>query len=165
MTCSEYDSFLSDPDNFVSSVDKSNSELELAQSLQKQEDEKVARDIAHQQRLHEQKRQIERHREEKERERAAQKDEAKKKRAVWEMEEIKRKIKEEKASMKVVEKTTKRCPGCQWPIEKNNGCAHMTCKSRLFLPLAALLSVVLFSLWWQECRCKIQEMRRGHSSD
>ncbi|KAL8287973.1 hypothetical protein RB597_000186 [Gaeumannomyces tritici] len=23
--------------------------------------------------------------------------------------------------------TTKRCPGCRWPIEKNKGCSHITC--------------------------------------
>ncbi|KUJ11963.1 uncharacterized protein LY89DRAFT_653517 [Mollisia scopiformis] len=33
---------------------------------------------------------------------------------------------EEEASMSTVEKTTKKCPGCSWPIEKNAGCAHMT---------------------------------------
>ncbi|KLU91100.1 hypothetical protein MAPG_09623 [Magnaporthiopsis poae ATCC 64411] len=26
-----------------------------------------------------------------------------------------------------VSQTTKRCPGCRWPIEKNDGCSHMTC--------------------------------------
>lgn len=128
MTCAEYDSFLADPDNFTSSVDKSNAELEASQQLQKLEDEKVARDLIHKQRLDEQRRQRERHREEREREREGQREEAKKKRFIWDREEAKRKIKEEKASLKVVEKTTKRCPGCQWPIEKNEGCAHMTCK-------------------------------------
>ncbi|KAL8377881.1 hypothetical protein RB595_008526 [Gaeumannomyces hyphopodioides] len=26
-----------------------------------------------------------------------------------------------------VVQTTKRCPGCRWPIEKSEGCSHMTC--------------------------------------
>lgn len=43
---------------------------------------------------------------------------------------------EEEASRKVVEKTTKACPGCKRPIEKNRGCDHMTCK---FFPVCVLL--------------------------
>ncbi|KAL4946806.1 hypothetical protein BDV06DRAFT_635 [Aspergillus oleicola] len=42
---------------------------------------------------------------------------------------LKKRMREVELSMKMVEKTTKRCPGCQWPIEKNEGCDHMTCKS------------------------------------
>jgi hypothetical protein len=42
---------------------------------------------------------------------------------------VKRRQKEEKMSLEKVEATTKQCPGCQWPIEKNEGCSHMTCKN------------------------------------
>lgn len=42
---------------------------------------------------------------------------------------LKKRMREVELSMKMVEETTKRCPGCQWPIEKNEGCDHMTCKS------------------------------------
>ncbi|KAL4960814.1 E3 ubiquitin-protein ligase [Aspergillus stella-maris] len=45
---------------------------------------------------------------------------------------LKKRMREVELSMKMVEETTKRCPGCQWPIEKNEGCDHMTCKT-LFL--------------------------------
>ncbi|KAL4813415.1 hypothetical protein BDW67DRAFT_187674 [Aspergillus spinulosporus] len=43
------------------------------------------------------------------------------------IETLKRRMREVELSMKKVEETTKRCPGCQWPIEKNDGCDHMTC--------------------------------------
>jgi hypothetical protein len=29
-------------------------------------------------------------------------------------------------SLERVRATTKKCPGCQWQIEKNKGCDHMT---------------------------------------
>lgn len=38
------------------------------------------------------------------------------------------KKKEEKASEATKKKTTKACPSCQAPIEKNDGCDHMVCK-------------------------------------
>ncbi|KAF2476483.1 uncharacterized protein BDR25DRAFT_252513 [Lindgomyces ingoldianus] len=36
---------------------------------------------------------------------------------------------QEEASVKAIGELTKRCPGksCKWPIEKNEGCDHMTC--------------------------------------
>ncbi|KAL4758712.1 E3 ubiquitin-protein ligase [Aspergillus foveolatus] len=43
------------------------------------------------------------------------------------IEMLKWRMREVELSMKKVEETTKRCPGCQWPIEKNDGCDHMTC--------------------------------------
>lgn len=36
---------------------------------------------------------------------------------------------EELASIAKIKATTKLCPGCSWPIEKNSGCDHMKCKS------------------------------------
>ncbi|CBF89173.1 Rcat domain-containing protein [Aspergillus nidulans FGSC A4] len=47
------------------------------------------------------------------------------------IEMLKRRMREVELSMKKVEETTKRCPGCQWPIEKNDGCDHMTCKHKM----------------------------------
>jgi hypothetical protein len=38
---------------------------------------------------------------------------------------------EEQASTRIIVKTTKKCPQCHAPIEKNEGCDHMTCKSPL----------------------------------
>jgi hypothetical protein len=44
------------------------------------------------------------------------------------IEELRQKAKDEQASLQKVKETTKLCPGCQWPIEKNQGCEHMTCE-------------------------------------
>jgi hypothetical protein len=37
---------------------------------------------------------------------------------------------QEEASLKAIGETTKKCPGpgCNWNIEKNDGCQHITCK-------------------------------------
>jgi hypothetical protein len=47
------------------------------------------------------------------------------------LEALKRRAMEEKLSVKKVHATTKPCPGCRWPIEKNSGCSHMTCKPHI----------------------------------
>jgi hypothetical protein len=38
------------------------------------------------------------------------------------------KAEEEEASRRVMEATTKKCPGCNRPIEKNRGCDHIECE-------------------------------------
>jgi hypothetical protein len=43
------------------------------------------------------------------------------------------KAEEEEASKKLLAATTKQCPGCKRPIEKNMGCDHMECESTLLL--------------------------------
>jgi hypothetical protein len=50
--------------------------------------------------------------------------------AALEREALKQRLAGEKASMQTVQLTTKTCPkqGCNWRIEKNSGCSHMTCK-------------------------------------
>ncbi|PSN63182.1 hypothetical protein BS50DRAFT_501331 [Corynespora cassiicola Philippines] len=40
----------------------------------------------------------------------------------------KQKKAEDAASKKLIQETAKKCPGCAWNIEKNNGCDHMTCR-------------------------------------
>ncbi|KAL4886654.1 hypothetical protein BJY04DRAFT_76106 [Aspergillus karnatakaensis] len=64
---------------------------------------------------------------------------------------LKRRMREAQLSMQKVEETTKRCPGCEWPIEKNEGCDHMTCiKCR-------------FEFCW-ECMNDYNEIRRYGNS-
>lgn len=43
--------------------------------------------------------------------------------------------KENESSLQLIERETKRCPGqgCNVPIEKNDGCDHMTCRPRVSL--------------------------------
>lgn len=81
----------------------------------------------------EQKTQRERLEEEKRQAKARQDAEAKRKRQEQErlkaIKEIKRRQREDQLSMDKVQSTTKQCPGCRWPIEKNDGCEHMTCES------------------------------------
>jgi hypothetical protein len=38
---------------------------------------------------------------------------------------------DEEATARTIERTTKKCPQCQSSIEKNSGCDHMTCKCLL----------------------------------
>lgn len=39
------------------------------------------------------------------------------------------KKRQEDLSEETIQKTTRKCPGCSWSIEKSSGCDHMTCKS------------------------------------
>lgn len=57
---------------------------------------------------------------------------------------------EEMASEEAVRKSTKLCPGqiCGWPIEKNGGCAHMSC---MFTPVSVRVPESL-----TRCRPKVQ---------
>lgn len=131
MTCPEYDLMVADPDNFVPEMDRSNA----AALLEEQQETAAAnkeREAVHKERLAEQERQRLQHAELRKKARDSQKEEARKKRAAWEQGELKRRLKEEKASLAKVEGTTKKCPGCKWPIEKNSGCAHMTCEFLTF---------------------------------
>ncbi|KAK0706054.1 hypothetical protein B0T26DRAFT_655949, partial [Lasiosphaeria miniovina] len=138
LTCEEYDSLQADPLNFRSRFDIENETAEMeaearriqedrdrafAQSLMAQE-EQIVRETA--------KRERERAREEKERareERQRQARESKERKAREERERKARQAREaaakrkaeEDASNKIVKKTTKPCPGCGSPIEKNRG--------------------------------------------
>lgn len=132
LTCDEYDEMLRDPDGFRSAIDRDDEEARELKQRQEEEDEAIAREIDQRERQVEQDRQTQMHEEQLRRARAEQKAEAKRQREELEKsqrrEALKKRHQEETASLRVIQGTTKPCPGCRWPIEKNAGCAHMTCK-------------------------------------
>lgn len=131
LTCEEYDKMLKNPDEFPQGIDGC-VEPDNTKTLRVEEDEAHAMESRQHELQLEQERQEQRHAEKKGIAKAEQEAEAEKKkseqgRAKWRG-ELKKRQKEEQLSMATIQSTTKSCPGCQWPIEKNNGCAHMTCK-------------------------------------
>lgn len=50
---------------------------------------------------------------------------------------------EEVLSRKLIEETTKKCPGCNRSIEKSFGCDHMTCKFLSFLLFFRFMGVLV----------------------
>ncbi|KAF4626044.1 hypothetical protein G7Y89_g12120 [Cudoniella acicularis] len=133
LTCEEYDQMLEDPDGFQTERDKENEANDVARRQQEEEDERLARELNQRDKMVEEDRQRQRLAEERRRAKEQQRAEAARKKQELEQakrrEEIKRRQREEKASRDVVQATTKPCPGCQWAIEKNDGCDHMTCMS------------------------------------
>jgi hypothetical protein len=149
---------LQDPDGFKSAIDKDDEAVVEARRLQDEADERLARELHRRDRLAmlaEEDRQRRRHEEERRVARARQEVEAAKRKEeqkrAKQREEIKRRQREDKLSLDTVHATTKPCPGCRWPIEKNDGCAHMTCKFRarfLLVPCVGIpLSMASVALW------------------
>lgn len=126
LTCEEYDSLLADPHNFRSRYELENQRAEeeaaarraqedadraFAQSLMAEEQQEVERERIEQERREREKREAEERRKRKERERLAQ----------IAREKAARRKAEEDATEKKIATTTKPCPGCKVPIEKNSG--------------------------------------------
>lgn len=178
LTCEEYDELQRDPDGFQSRVEKEEAQLamqEQARAAQEREDAEMARVLAKEIELEEQKRvrnleqevavrsraeaaeamwrreaeeekrrrdaaEDNRRREEEEERKRVQEAETKRLReaeakrlreaAEKAKQAAKQKARDEAASLKMISSITKKCPGkgCGRPIEKNEGCAHMTCK-------------------------------------
>jgi hypothetical protein len=152
MTCEEYDQMLRDPEGFQPAVDKDNEAAAEALRNQQEADEQMARELEAQDRQAEEDRQRARHEEHLRKARMAQEAEAARKRKekedqerVKRAEEIRRRQAEEAANLRTINSTTKMCPGCQWPIEKNAGCSHMSCKylERFFSQSAQATTIIL----------------------
>jgi hypothetical protein len=134
LTCDEYDHFLADPREFRSQFELENERVEreraeearrrraqeeedrrLAQSLlEADQQEEVQRRAEQEQREREKRERLERARLEEERQR---KEEARRRMRL----EAERKRREEQANIDTISRTTKNCPMCKWPIEKNLG--------------------------------------------
>jgi len=135
LSCEEYDRFLADPDGFRSAFDVENERMErereaekrlrreqevfdhrLAQSLL---EDKEARAEAEARARTEQAVRAEAERREAEKRAAKQRADAAARAQA--SKDAKRRVKENNASVALVKRTTKNCPGCGWPIEKNQG--------------------------------------------
>ncbi|KAM7189501.1 hypothetical protein V8F20_010129 [Naviculisporaceae sp. PSN 640] len=143
MSCREYDEFLKDPENFKSALERENEKVErerLEAERRKRDMEEADRKFAQaliedEERRREAEIQAEKERaarrelERQEAERRAAQEKVAAENRARAAREAKRRADENKASEAVVSRTTKKCPGrgCGRPIEKNDGCAHMTC--------------------------------------
>ncbi|OIW27611.1 hypothetical protein CONLIGDRAFT_441211 [Coniochaeta ligniaria NRRL 30616] len=129
LACEEYDALQADPANFRSRFELENEAAEEELRLRRaQEDaDRVFAQglVAEELRAEEVARQEKIAREAREKEERAREERRKATEAM--RAEVLRKKQEEEKSAATVAKTTKPCPGCGWAIEKNAGCAHMTC--------------------------------------
>ncbi|EEA19945.1 RING finger protein, putative [Talaromyces marneffei ATCC 18224] len=151
LTCDEYDEMLQNPDEYQSVRGRDNSDLEMTRRLQGEQDLEAAQEISNRDQRKEEERQKRRHREEREKAGAAQLMEAERRRKERQRTEEEERARETKRqqekirkedqerllmdarrqrenalSMETMKQTTKQCPGCERPIEKNRGCDHMT---------------------------------------
>ncbi|EEY19611.1 conserved hypothetical protein [Verticillium alfalfae VaMs.102] len=120
LTCEEFDSLLADPENFRSRIEVENAavdEEEARRRAQDAVDHALAGRLAADQEAEERAR-VERDKQA--RRKAAEAAEKARKTAA-------RRKREDEQSMATMNRTTKKCPGCSWAIEKNSGCSHMTC--------------------------------------
>ena len=134
LSCDEYDAFLEDPENFRSRLEIENEEAEQQQAAersarrrQEEADRAYAQSLLDADQQEEARRQARRERAERERREEAERQKAEAERAARHLkaEQMRRVAAQRKTegslSQKTIRKTTKKCPGCSWPIEKNSG--------------------------------------------
>jgi membrane protein involved in colicin uptake len=123
LTCDEYDRLLADPANFRSRFDIANEAAQqaaAARQAQEDADRVFAQSLlAEEQRVVAEERAARERAKREEREAAERAEREKREREMREA--AARKKAEEEASSRTVGSTTKPCPGCQAPIEKNDG--------------------------------------------
>ena len=126
LTCEEYDAFLEDPGHFRSRLEIENEEVEQHQAEQRtvrrqqeEADRMYAQSLLDADQQEEARRQEQRERAK--RQRAEEERAAKELKAKQMRNEAERRKIEEDRSLATIKKTTKQCPGCSWPIEKNKG--------------------------------------------
>ena len=124
LTCEEYDQMLEDPEGFRSALDREEHEAERTRLQQEEDDRQEAR--------------LRKERTQQEAEAAARRKELAERARQRKLQ--KQRLVEDALSMTTVRATTKQCPGrsCKLPIEKNEGCAHMTCKCIKTIYIVAL---------------------------
>jgi hypothetical protein len=133
-TCDEQDRFLADPVNFRSQFDLQNEKVELEKveearirQMLEDEDRSYAQELLDEEEREEARAQAEREKQErKRREEEARAEKERKKRKEREKREkeaaeANKRRQEERANLDTIAKTTKPCPSCTWPIEKNEG--------------------------------------------
>ena len=101
-------------------------DFQLAKMLDRVEREEMQAKRERQEHREEARREAKRQR--KERERQKEEDKKKKEAKLQAAKEIEKRKQQEEASLSTIREISKPCPGCQRPIQKNEGCQHMTCR-------------------------------------
>jgi hypothetical protein len=134
LSCQEYDQFLANPRGFKSRIDLANEEAALEHQRQAQQraaqeeqdrifvqsllDAEEREEARRQAELQRQQRELDDRRERERLERERKQAEEVRRRMEGEAE---KKRQEESANLQTIGRTTRNCPNCAWPIEKNGG--------------------------------------------
>jgi hypothetical protein len=134
LTCADYDRFLANPRGFRSQLGLDNErvehelkELQRRRRVQEDADRRVAQGMLEAEQRQEAERRAEAERKERDERERAERARAERERMAAEEQrrrmqmEVERKRREEQANLATISRTTKMCPQCKWPIEKNLG--------------------------------------------